>query len=161
MPALGLCAQQTWTFITIRCPALTASRESQATQDTSDLLTQASVTFDVRNKKACYITVAPTQTLSPAPMFTSTSVSDGHPQRRHSPPQSPPLTLNHTAPCASNNNLLLLFNVAKCSRAKEGCVYSIQSHTWPNRAKETFKNQLGKSIKKNQTTQQKKKKNED
>lgn len=91
MPALGLCARQTWTFVTMRCPALTAGRESQATQDTADLLTQASATFDVRNKKACYITVAPTQTLSPAPMFTSTSIPDGHPQHTRSPPQSPHL----------------------------------------------------------------------
>lgn len=129
MPALGLCAQQTWTFITIRCPALTASRESQATQDTSDLLTQASVTFDVRNKKACYITVAPTQTLSPAPVFTSTSISDGHPQRRHSPPQSPPLTLNHTAPCGSNDNLSLYCSMWPSVQGPKRAVFTVYSHT--------------------------------
>ena len=68
------CAWHIWTFRAIQSPVLTASWESQATQDTSDLLIQPLVTFDVRNKKACYITVAPTQTLSPASMFTSTSI---------------------------------------------------------------------------------------
>lgn len=125
------CAWHIWTFRAIQSPVLTASWESQATQDTSDLLIQPLVTFDVRNKKACYITVAPTQTLSPASMFTSTSISDGHPQCKRTLPTSvtPTLIEPHCPPVPPTTTFYFIVQCAQVFNGqRELCVQYTDTH---------------------------------